>query len=64
MHGPGFEPKTSVNTGAMLYQLSYEAIHSEPGHFVGSHEGISSKFMVVNFIKLSLILTKFKVHMK
>ena len=38
----GFEPVTSVNTGAMLYQLSYEATHWEPGHFCGfylSHEG-------------------------
>ena len=32
----GFEPMTSVNTGAMLYRLSYEATHLEPGHFVGS----------------------------
>ena len=23
----GFEPMTSANTGAMLYQLSYEATH-------------------------------------
>ena len=23
----GFEPTTSANTGAMLYQLSYEATH-------------------------------------
>ena len=30
----GFEPVTSVNTGAMLYQLSYEATHWEPGHFL------------------------------
>ena len=29
----GFEPVTSTNTGAMLYQLSYEATHWEPGHF-------------------------------
>ena len=38
----GFEPGTSANTGAMLYQLSYEATHWEPGHFCGfylSHEG-------------------------
>ena len=32
----GFEPVTSANTGAMLYQLIYEAKHWEPGHFVGS----------------------------
>ena len=32
----GFEPVTSATTGAMLYQLSYEATHWEPGHFVGS----------------------------
>ena len=25
----GFEPVTSGNTGAMLYQLSYEATHWE-----------------------------------
>ena len=25
----GFEPVTSANTGAMLYQLSYEATHWE-----------------------------------
>ena len=33
---------TSANTGAMLYQLNYEATHWEPGHFCGfylSHEG-------------------------
>ena len=24
----GFKPMTSANTGAMLYQLSYEATHS------------------------------------
>ena len=38
----GFEPVTSANTGAMLYQLSYEATHWEPGYFCGfylSHEG-------------------------
>ena len=27
---------TSANNGAMLYQLTYEATHWEPGHFVGS----------------------------
>ena len=26
----GFEPMTFMNTGAMLYQLSYEATHWEP----------------------------------
>ena len=39
----GFEPVTSGNTGAMLYQLSYEVTHWEPGYFYGfylSHEGI------------------------
>ena len=37
----GFEPMTSANTSAMLYQLSYEATHREPSHFCGfylSHE--------------------------
>ena len=29
---PVFEPVTSANTGALLYQLSYEATHWEPGH--------------------------------
>ena len=29
----GFEPVTSANTGAMLYQLSYEATHWERGQF-------------------------------
>ena len=38
----GLEPVASANTGAMLYQLSYEATHWEPGNFCGfylSHEG-------------------------
>ena len=30
----GFEPVTSANTGAMLYQLSYEATHWERGQFI------------------------------
>ena len=30
----GFEPVTSANAGAMLYQLSYEATHWERGQFV------------------------------
>ena len=30
----GFEPLTSANTGAMLYQLSYEATHWERGQFI------------------------------
>ena len=30
----GSEPMTSANTGAMLYQLSYEATHWERGQFV------------------------------
>ena len=29
---PVFEPVTSANTGALLYQLSYEATHWDPGH--------------------------------
>ena len=29
----GFEPVTSANTGAMLYQLSYEATHLGRGQF-------------------------------
>ena len=29
-----FEPVTSANTGAMLYQLSYEATHWERGQFI------------------------------
>ena len=36
----GFEPVTSANTGAMLYQLSYEATRSEQGQFI---EFISSR---------------------
>ena len=36
----GFEPMTSANTGAMLYQLSYEATHWEQGQFI---EFISSR---------------------
>ena len=36
----GFEPVTSANTGAMLYQLSYEATHWERGQFI---EFISSR---------------------
>ena len=27
----GFEPVTPMNTSVMLYQLSYEATHWEPG---------------------------------
>ena len=37
---------TSANTGAMLYQLSYEATYWEPCHFSGfylSHEGIDDR---------------------
>ena len=30
----GFEPVTSANTGAMLYQLSYEATHWERSQFI------------------------------
>ena len=30
----GFEPMTSANTGAMLYQLSYEATHWERGQLI------------------------------
>ena len=30
----GFEPVTSANTGAMLYQLSYEVTHWERGQFI------------------------------
>ena len=30
----GFEPVTSTNTGAMLYQLSYEATHWERSQFI------------------------------
>ena len=30
----GFEPVTSANTGAMLYQLSYEASHWKRGQFI------------------------------
>ena len=36
----GFEPVTSANTGAMLYQLSYEATHWEGGQLI---EFISSR---------------------
>ena len=36
----GFEPVTSANTGAMLYQLSYEATRWEQGQFI---EFISSR---------------------
>ena len=35
-----FEPVTSANTGAMLYQLSFEATHWEPGHLVEHRIGI------------------------
>ena len=31
----GFEPVTSTNTVALLYQLSYEATHWERGQFIG-----------------------------
>ena len=34
MASTGFEPVTSANTGAMLYQLSYEATHLERGQFI------------------------------
>ena len=30
----GFEPVTSANTSAMLYQQSYEATNWEPGQFL------------------------------
>ena len=30
----GFEPVTSANTGAMLYQLRYEATHRERAQFI------------------------------
>ena len=36
----GFEPVTSANTSAMLYQLSYEATHWERGQLI---EFISSR---------------------
>ena len=31
----GFKTVTSTNTGAILYQLSYEATHWEPSQFCG-----------------------------
>ena len=30
----GFEPVSFANTGAMLYQLSYEATHWEQGQLI------------------------------
>ena len=41
----GFEPVTSVNTGAMLYQLSYEATHWERGQFIEFISPVRSEIM-------------------
>ena len=49
----GFEPVTSANTCAMLYQLSYEAIHWERGQMI---EFISSRE------ELNDVLKPLRVH--
>ena len=41
----GFEPVTSANTGAMLYQLSYEATHWEQGQFIEFISPVRSEMM-------------------
>ena len=41
----GFEPVTSANTIAMLYQLSYEAAHWERGQFIEFISPVRSEMM-------------------
>ena len=41
----GFEPVTSANTVAMLYQLSYEATHWERGQFIEFISPVRSEMM-------------------
>ena len=41
----GFEPVTSANTGAMLYQLSYEATYWERGQFIEFISPVRSEMM-------------------
>ena len=41
----GFEAVTSANTGAMLYQLSYEATHWERGQFIEFISPVRSDMM-------------------
>ena len=36
---------TPTNTGAMLYQVSYEATHWEPGQFLGKMEPITMTWL-------------------
>ena len=41
----GFEPANTANTGAMLYQLSYEATHWEQGQFIEFISPVRSEMM-------------------
>ena len=41
----GFEPVTSANTGAILYQLSYEATYWERGQFIEFISPVSSEMV-------------------
>ena len=41
----GFEPMTSANTGAMLYQLSYEATHWEQRQLIEFISPVRSEMM-------------------
>ena len=54
----GFKPVTSANTGAMLYQLSYEATYWEPGHccgfYLSSEERINEIDERINEIVLKI----------
>ena len=41
----GSKPVTSVNTGVMICQLSYEATHWEQGQFIGFISSCEEWFM-------------------
>ena len=59
----GFEPVTSANTGAMLYQLSYEATHWERGQFIEFISPVRSEVMrsIYEIIHISELRLQIKV---
>ena len=56
----GFEQVTSVNTGAMLYHLCYEATHWERGQFIEFKSSLRSemKWSICGIIHISMIIQK------
>ena len=61
----GIQTRDLSNTGAMLYQLSYEATHWERGQFIefiSSHLMITFHFHLQPQYKYELFHINFKVH--